>query len=146
MNETIKQFNYPESLIKEFNSWVVLLRPQQITLGSLVLACKGEYSSLAEVPAETYAELTEVIGQLEQTLKNLFKFDKINYLLLMMRDKYVHFHVIPRYAGPRKVFDMELTDMTWPMPPDITKPLAISSEDISRLTTLLRDNWATSAK
>lgn len=42
MNETILQFNYPASVIHEYDSWIVLMRPQQVTVGSLVLACKGE--------------------------------------------------------------------------------------------------------
>ena len=60
-----------------------------------------------------------------------------------MRDKYVHFHVIPRYASKREVIGMTFDDKTWPMPPDITKPLDISEGDIKTLTELLKDNWMT---
>lgn len=141
MNETITQFNYPDSVIHEYNSWIILLRPQQVTLGSLVLACKGEYESLADVPADIYAELSTVTSHIEHTLSKLFKYDRINYLLLMMRDKYVHFHVLPRYANTRNCLDMTFVDKTWPMPPDITKPLDISKADLQSLTELLRDNW-----
>ena len=143
MNETITQFNYPESVIYEYNSWVVLMRPQQVTLGSIVLACKGEYTSLAEVPANVYSELSEITSHIEQTLSQLFRFDKINYLLLMMRDKYVHFHVIPRYANSRNALGMEFYDKSWPMPPDITKPLDISHDDLQNLTELIKQNWTT---
>lgn len=143
MNETIMQFNYPSSTIQEYNSWIVLMRPQQITLGSLVLACKGEYESLADIPADVYAELSVVTSHIEKTLSNLFKYDRINYLLLMMRDKYVHFHVIPRYASSRDVSGITCTDRTWPMPPDITKPLDISETDIQLLTEFVKDNWLT---
>lgn len=143
MNETIMQFNYPESLIYEYNYWVVLMRPQQVTLGSLVLACKGEYGSLADVPANAYSELKEITYHIERTLSKLFSFDKINYLLLMMRDKYVHFHVIPRYVGSRNVAGKEFSDTSWPMPPDITKPLNISETDIMVLTELIKNNWTT---
>ncbi|MEK7719657.1 MAG: HIT family protein, partial [Bacteroidota bacterium] len=41
MNQTIKAFDYPDTLIKEYEYWVVLLRPQQITLGSLIIAAKS---------------------------------------------------------------------------------------------------------
>ena len=42
----------------------------------------------------------------------------------------MHFHVIPRYASKREVIGMTFDDKTWPMPPDITKPLDISEGDI----------------
>lgn len=32
MNETILQFNYPASVIHEYDSWIVLMRPQQVTV------------------------------------------------------------------------------------------------------------------
>lgn len=40
MNATIEKFGYPATLIAEFDHWLVLLRPAQPTLGSLVLAAK----------------------------------------------------------------------------------------------------------
>lgn len=143
MNETIMQFNYPDSTVHEYDSWIVLMRPQQVTLGSLVLACKGEYESLASVPADAYAELPVITSHIERTLSNLFQYDRINYLLLMMRDKYVHFHVIPRYATARTVHGITFADHTWPMPPDITKPLVLSFLDTQLLTKLVRENWVT---
>ena len=38
MNETIRKFGYPATLVREFEHWLVLARPAQPTLGSLVLA------------------------------------------------------------------------------------------------------------
>src|SRR3546814_2464599 len=35
MNDTILKFGYPATLIREYEHWVVLLRPAQLTLGSL---------------------------------------------------------------------------------------------------------------
>ena len=37
MNPTIVKFGYPASLVHELEHWVILLRPAQVTLGSLVL-------------------------------------------------------------------------------------------------------------
>ena len=34
------KFGYFENLIKEYDYWVVLYRPRQVTIGSLVLICK----------------------------------------------------------------------------------------------------------
>ncbi len=33
MNQTILKFGYPQGLIQEYEHWVILLRPQQVTLG-----------------------------------------------------------------------------------------------------------------
>ena len=37
-NATMRKFGYPETLIRQWDHWAVLLRPAQVTLGSLVLA------------------------------------------------------------------------------------------------------------
>jgi diadenosine tetraphosphate (Ap4A) HIT family hydrolase len=57
MNPTIAKFGYPATLLHEYRTWVVLLRPAQPTLGSLVLACKEDTTSLGAGSAEAYAEL-----------------------------------------------------------------------------------------
>ncbi len=41
MNATIEKFGWPASLVHEFEHWLVLARPAQPTLGSLVLAAKS---------------------------------------------------------------------------------------------------------
>ena len=42
MISTIEKFGYPASLIGELQHWMILLRPAQVTLGSLVLAAKSD--------------------------------------------------------------------------------------------------------
>ena len=42
MNDTILRFGYPATLIADYRHWMVLLRPDQPTLGSLILAATGE--------------------------------------------------------------------------------------------------------
>jgi diadenosine tetraphosphate (Ap4A) HIT family hydrolase len=41
---------------------------------------------------------------------------KINYLMLMMVDPHVHFHVLPRYEGDRSHGGIEVVDAGWPGP------------------------------
>lgn len=144
MNETIMQFKYPDTVVHEYDSWIVLVRPPQVTIGSLVLACKGEYTSLGEVPTNVYAELASINRDIENNLKDIFGFDKINYLLLMMRDKYVHFHVIPRYSSPKEFLGNTYTDNTWPFPPDITNPLKISDKEFNSIVEYIKLNWKVS--
>jgi diadenosine tetraphosphate (Ap4A) HIT family hydrolase len=140
-NATILKFNYPESLLFEYDNWVVLLRPEQVTVGSLVLACKGEYSRLSELPASVFAELARVTSDLEGVLEKVFRYDKINYLLLMMVDKHVHFHVLPRYSAHRDLFGATFVDASWPDPPNLAKTVEITSEQTRLLLELLKSNW-----
>jgi len=142
-HETLLKFNYPNTLLREYTHWAVLLRPQQVTVGSLVLACRSEVTSMAAVSAEAFTELHTVTADLEGTLKQVFAFDKINYLLLMMVDRHVHFHVIPRYATPRTVDGVEFPDRAWPGPPDVTQALGLTEQQFAELFQLLRTAWPT---
>ena len=68
---------------------------------------------LSELSQESFAELHEVTVQLESALVKAFSYDKLNYLMLMMVDPDVHFHIIPRYAmqGTSRVL---IEDPGWP--------------------------------
>ena len=50
MNATIEKFGWPDTLVREFEYWLVLLRPAQPTLGSLVLAAKSDVTAFGELP------------------------------------------------------------------------------------------------
>ena len=141
MNETILRFGYPATLLHEYRSWVVLLRPAQPTLGSLVLACKEGATSLGAVSAAAYAELAVATADLEHALRLVFDYRKINYLALMMVDPHVHFHVIPRYSEPRTFDGATCPDATWPKPPDVTTALALTPEQMAALQARLRAAW-----
>ena len=141
MNATIMKFGYPASLLREYASWVVLLRPVQPTLGSLVLACKEDASSLGAVSATAYAELSVATAELERALRTAFAYQKLNYLALMMVDPHVHFHVIPRYPEARKFEGSTFLDAAWPKPPDLTSALALSQAQMSALHAALRAAW-----
>src|SRR5688572_6201006 len=102
MNETILRFGYPDTLIAEYRHWLVLLRPDQPTLGSLVLAATGAFTALPDVPPEGFAELRGVVQDIEASLGRTVRYERINYLMLMMVDPHVHWHVVPRYEGIRE--------------------------------------------
>jgi diadenosine tetraphosphate (Ap4A) HIT family hydrolase len=79
----------------------LLVRPAQPTLGSLVLCARGEDTAYGDLPAESFAEQGELVTRIERTLQQFSRYERINYLMLMMVDPHVHFHVLPRYAGER---------------------------------------------
>ena len=135
---TMKKFGFPETTLAELDHWVVLLRPQQVTLGSLVLVCKEEATAFAEVSAAGFTELRKAVAIVERALSAAFAFDRINYLMLRMVDPHVHFHVLPRYAGPRQLAGTTFADSAWPGPPDL-KAVADMTEDArSHLFVFLR--------
>lgn len=134
MHETMEKFGYPHTLLKEWNYWCVLLRPAQITLGSLVLVLKDSGPrSFSEVSAAAFAEFPNVCSDIESTVKDLFGAKKFNYLALMMVDPHVHFHVLPRYSAPVQFHDEVFTDINWPGPPQITEVLNISDQTFSAI-------------
>jgi len=141
MNQTIEKFGYPETMIKEFEHWVVLLRPAQVTLGSLVLAAKSDATAYGDLPREAFTEQAEVVAAVESALRSFTRYERINYLMLMMVDPNVHFHGIPRYSQPRDWNGVEFADAGWPGPPQLGTSIALSSEDIRNLTAELQANF-----
>ena len=63
MNPTIEKFGYPATLVREYEHWLVLLRPAQVTLGSLVLAAKSDATAYGDLPREAFAEQAEAIAR-----------------------------------------------------------------------------------
>jgi len=141
MNQTIEKFGYPATLIREFEHWVVLLRPAQVTLGSLVLASKSNATAYGDLSPAAFAEQGEVIAAIEGALRDFTTYERINYLMLMMVDPNVHFHVIPRYSGPRHWNDLEFLDAGWPGPPQLGSATTLTSEHIRNLAAELQANF-----
>ena len=133
MNPTIEKFGYPTTLIHELRHWLVLLRPAQVTLGSLVLAAKSEVTAFSELSPEAFAEQGEAVRLIESALATFVTYERINYLMLMMVDPNVHFHVIPRYSEARTWYGVEFPDAGWPGPPQLGTAVALSPQQIAQL-------------
>ena len=119
MNATMKKFGYPETQLKKFDAWVVLLRPQQVTLGSLVLVSTEGVSSFSMLSTHAFSELQNVTQFVEKVLGQAFDYEKINYLMLMMVDPDVHFHIFPRYSVLKTFDGQDFFDHGWPGPPNL---------------------------
>ena len=141
MNPTIEKFGYPGSLVKEYDHWLVLVRPDQVTLGSLVLAAKSGATAYGDLPAAAFAEQGAAVAAIERALGAFVQYEKINYLMLMMVDPNPHFHVIPRYSGTRGWHGIEFPDGGWPKAPQLATAVALSSEQIAALATELVLNF-----
>ena len=140
-NDTMRKFGYPDTLIREFEHWVVLLRPAQVTLGSLVLAGKSEATAFGALPPGAHAELATITTETEAVLQSTIGYDRINYLMLMMVDPHVHFHVFPRYQDARSFESVSIEDIGWPGPPDLKSGQEIAAPIFERLRLQLSENW-----
>ena len=141
MNATARKFGHPGSLLREYEHWLVLLRPAQVTLGSLVLSCKDPASCFGEISEGASTELRRVASRIETVVAEAFQNDKINYLMLMMVDPDVHFHVLPRYQSERIYEGVRFSDEAWPGPPQITSSHDVSSAVLDTLTNDLRTRF-----
>lgn len=141
MNPTLQKFAYPTNLIAEYPHWVVLIRPQQVTYGSVVIAAKSTSLSLGHLTVSEATELPSVIRDYETTISKLVQADKFNYLALMMVDPNPHFHALPRYSKPIIRDGRSFVDATFPKPPDLN---VLNEIDVTQLEFIRRDlaaNW-----
>lgn len=138
---TMLKFGYPRTLVADTPSWLVLLRPQQPTLGSLVLLCKEPVSAFGQASPAAFAALQPVVAGIERLLAGVVAYQKINYLMLMMVDPDVHFHVIPRYEGSRSWQGLDMADAGWPGPPALGQAATLDAAAQSALTAELAARW-----
>lgn len=141
MNATIEKFGFPHTLVAEFAHWVVLARPAQPTLGSLVLAARSDATAFGDLPVEAHAELKTVTAAVEAALASAVSYARLNYLMLMMVDLHVHFHVIPRYEGAREWQGREFVDCGWPKVPDLGHAVALEGDDLAGLVAWLKEHF-----
>ena len=142
MNETIGKFGHPATLIAEYEHWVVLLRPAQPTLGALILAAKSDATAFGDLPTEAHTELKTATAAIEAALTRAVGYAKINYLMLMMVDPHVHFHVLPRYDGERSGAGLTVADAGWPAQPDLGQAAKLDDAQIAALTGWLKPYFA----
>jgi diadenosine tetraphosphate (Ap4A) HIT family hydrolase len=135
VNATIEKFGYPATLVREFEHWLVLLRPAQVTLGALVLAAKSDATAYGALPRAAFAEQADAVAAIERALGNFINYERINYLMLMMVDPHVHFHVIPRYSGERRWGGVVFPDAGWPGPPNLGSAVRLDENQTRALLT-----------
>jgi diadenosine tetraphosphate (Ap4A) HIT family hydrolase len=140
-NATAVTFGYPGTMVAETTCWLVLARPKQPTFGSLVLICKEDAQAFSDLSAEAFADLGVAVAGVEAMLRKVVDYEKINYLMLMMVDRDVHFHVIPRYAGERTHAGETFPDAGWPAQPNLGAAVDLGPEGAAKLAEVLRREW-----
>lgn len=140
-NPTARNFGFPRTLVAQTDYWLVLLRPKQPTYGSLVLICKQTAAAFSELSPAAFADLSVAVGGIERMLRHVVVYEKINYLMLMMVDPDVHFHVIPRYAGTREHDGDVFADAGWPGAPNLGAAVDLSPQKAQTLAAKLAAVW-----
>jgi diadenosine tetraphosphate (Ap4A) HIT family hydrolase len=107
-------FDTQNNLIKEYTHWKTLVRNRNSTLGNCVVIMKRHVERFADATPEEMTEFQQVVNELENALKETFNYTKINWMMLMMKDKHVHFHVLPRYEKTIIFANQEWEDNAWP--------------------------------
>jgi len=107
-----------------------------------VLAAKSDATAFGDLPGDAHAELKAVTAAIEAALTRAVNYAKINYLMLMMVDPHVHFHVIPRYEGERSAAGLTIADAGWPGQPDLGSAVKIDSEADTALRDWLKGHFA----
>jgi diadenosine tetraphosphate (Ap4A) HIT family hydrolase len=141
-NPTAVNFGYPDTLVAETGHWLVLVRPKQPTFGSLVLVCKAPVQAFADIGPEAFADLQVAVGGVERLLRKAVRYAKINYLMLMMVDPDVHFHVIPRYEGSRRHAGLDFPDAGWPGQPNLGAAVELPADTLRALAAEWRAQWS----
>lgn len=130
MTENFKNFNekfkVDDLMIVQTDYWRWSLRPLQCTLGAGILSLKRPAETMSELTADEGKDLVKIIKIIEATLKKSFDMEKMNYIMLMMVDYHIHYHVVPRYAQDKDFDGSSFKDIGWPKPPVLdAEPLDI---------------------
>ena len=119
-----EKFRVEELCISDTEHWSWSVRPAQPTLGATVLSLKRYAANFSDVTAAELSDMSLAIQRLEHATKTAFTYEKINYLMLMMVDPHVHFHVIPRYDSDQKFAGDRFVDTGWPAVPQLAADMS----------------------
>jgi diadenosine tetraphosphate (Ap4A) HIT family hydrolase len=142
INETLRKFGYPQNLVRDYEHWCVLLRTSQVTLGSLILGAKSDATAFSQLPPSAFHEIGMIVGHIEASLRAFRRWEKINYLMLMMVDPNVHFHVIPRYSKAQEFGGLNFPDKGWPVAPDLGSAVVVDGPVRNDLIAAIKSSWA----
>lgn len=111
------KFRVEELTIYRSIHWTWSTRPVHSTLGAGILSLNRFSPSFADLSEAEGADLTLMVRRIESTLALFSAPDKMNYVMLMMVDPHLHFHVLPRYSSHKVFAGFEWVDAGWPALP-----------------------------
>jgi diadenosine tetraphosphate (Ap4A) HIT family hydrolase len=120
MEDFKEKFLIKELTVYKTEYWTWSIRPHQATLGASILSLNRTCTAFSGLSIDEYSDLDKIIKIIEKSISEAFDYDVINYLMLMMVDKQVHFHVIPRYKNERVFLQQNWWDINWPGVPNLS--------------------------
>ena len=105
--------NNEDLLIKKYKYWTIIIHPNQCYLGRCMVKLNRHIVDLFDTTREERDELFEIMTELRNALKELFKPDLFNYATLGNIVKHLHMHFIPRYKEKRLFKGIEFIDKRW---------------------------------
>jgi diadenosine tetraphosphate (Ap4A) HIT family hydrolase len=110
----LEKFAVADNKIASSDKWVVVLRPKQVTLGALVLIPDRGIDDFDGLEPDEALNFFALVARCQAVLRLSFQPDRFNLVAAMMKDPFVHFHLIPRYADTREFEGTIWTDESWP--------------------------------
>lgn len=101
-------------ILRETLHWRVALNRNQSLLGKSIVVLRRHEESAAALTAGEWADLHAEVRWTTERLREAFAPDHFNYAFLQNQDRHVHLHVIPRYAGTRRIGGEEFADPDFP--------------------------------
>lgn len=114
MLEFAGRFSKPELMIKQGKFWSIIFRESTTTLGNCIFICNRECPTFSNLTSEEMAEFPELCKWYEDKIKTLYGAVKFNYVAMMMKEEFVHFHVIPRYDKKIEKYGLIWEDIDYP--------------------------------
>lgn len=119
LNEFAEKFRIEDLLITHCGGWNLSVRPDQLTLGAMVLSIRSGAFNLADLTAQDSVDMGEGFGLAERLARARYGAVRVNILCLMMQDPIVHFHIFPRYDSNQTHHSTLWQDTHWPGAPVI---------------------------
>lgn len=116
----VGQTTADDNVILQTERWVAVLDRNQCYLGKSFITLRQHKETLSDLDEIDWAELHQVIRQIEQAVKEAFGADVCNWECLMNnaikagRSTHVHWHLYPRYLGGTTFAGEEFSDPKWP--------------------------------
>jgi len=122
------KFQPDNNRIREYAHWILVIRPKQAKLGACTAVTKRHVEKMSDLTPAEMQEYAQVAKDIESALKEAFNYTVIHHMVMMFKDKHIHFHIFPRYNSKRKFAGIEWVDDFKPDP--FLQKVEPSSQDI----------------
>ena len=138
--EFLQKFSLDTRAIKEFEHWIVCIRAKQVTVGAAIIALKRECPSIGMMSAEEALEFPKVIKWYEELCTRRFGAVKFNYLAVMLKECFVHYHAFPRYDKDVELLGKTWKDADWPFVVNIRVGESYEDEMLGRIIKFMHED------